>query len=266
MIDYIKVIQEVKSWAREVGKRQKEHLGRDMNIYTKSSGVDLVTDVDRWSEEYLMNAIRENYPDHAILSEEYGKHDMLSDYLWVIDPLDGTTNYAQGLPIFAISIALQYQSETMLGVIFVPVLDQMFTALRGQGAYLNGKAIQVSGKENLRQCVLATGFPYDRAENPDNNVNYFSRITPQVRGIRRMGSAACDLANVSAGLLDGYWELNLSPWDVAAGILILEEAGGKVVYLTEKRGISLVAGNDTICHKILDEIRAVDSIEEFLRY
>ncbi len=266
MLDYAKVITEVKSWVREVGEFQKEHLGRDMIIKTKSTGVDLVTEVDRWSEEHLMHAIRENYSGHAILSEEYGKHDIASDYLWVIDPLDGTTNYAQGLHIFAISIALQHLSNTMLGIIYVPVLNQMFEAVRGQGAYLNGSVLQVSGKENLQECVLATGFPYDRAENPDNNVNYFSRITPQVRGIRRMGSAAYDLANVSAGLLDGYWELNLSPWDVAAGILILEEAGGKVVYLSGKRGISLVAGNKAISQKILDEIRAVDCIEALLSY
>ncbi len=264
MLDYIKVITEVKSWVREVGEIQKEHLGKDMIINTKSTGVDLVTEVDRWSEEYLMHAIRETYPGHAILSEEYGKHDIASDYLWVIDPLDGTTNYAQGLHVFAISIALQYMAKTMLGIIYVPVLDQMFEAVRGQGAYLNGNVVRVSGKENLPECVLATGFPYDRLENPDNNVNYFSRITPQVRGIRRMGSAAYDLANVSAGLLDGYWELNLSPWDVAAGILILEEAGGKVVYLPEKRGISLVAGNEAVCRKILDEIRIVDSIDTLL--
>ncbi|KUG04808.1 inositol-1-monophosphatase [hydrocarbon metagenome] len=266
MLDYTKVIREVETWAREVGKMQKEHLGKDMAVDTKSSKVDLVTDLDRWSEAYLMQAIHERYPGHAILSEEYGKHDVASDYLWIIDPLDGTTNYAQGLHIFAVSIALQYQSKTMLGVIYGSVLDQMFGAVRGLGAHLNGKSLRVSDKTNLRECVLATGFPYDRAENPDNNVNYFSRITPQVRGIRRMGSAAYDLANVSAGLLDGYWELNLSPWDVAAGILILEEAGGKVVYLPEKRGISLVAGNEDICQKILDEIRAVDSIGAWLEY
>ncbi len=260
MINYIEVIKEVKCWARKVGKIQKEHLGENMVLNTKSSSVDLVTEMDRWSEEFLMNAIRDKYPDHAILSEEYGKHDIASNYLWVIDPLDGTTNYAQGLHVFAVSIALQYQSKTRLGIIYVPVLDQMFEAVRGQGAYLNGNAIRVGGKAELRESVLATGFPYDRAENPDNNVNYFSRITPQVRGIRRMGSAAYDLANVSAGLLDGYWELNLSPWDVAAGVLILEEAGGKVVYLPEKRGVSLVAGNEVICQKILEEIRAVDSI------
>ncbi len=266
MLDYKQLIEEVKKWAREVGNIQKQHLGQDIIINTKSTGVDLVTEVDRRSEEYLMHAVREIYPGHAILSEEYGKNDIISEYLWVIDPLDGTTNYAQGLHIFAVSIALQYRSETMLGIIYLPVLDQMFEAVRGKGAHLNGNVIRVSAKENLRECVLATGFPYDRAENPDNNVNYFSRLAPQVRGIRRMGSAAYDLANVSAGLLDGYWELNLSPWDVAAGILILEEAGGRVLYLPEKRGISLVAGNEAICQKILDEMRAVDAIEKLLDY
>jgi len=261
MINCNEVIKKVKTWARGAGEIQKANLGSNLTINTKSTGLDLVTEVDRYSEEYLMNAIREAYPGHAILSEEYGKHDIESDYLWIIDPLDGTTNYAQGLHIFAISIALQYQSETVLGVIYVPVLDQMFAAVTGQGAYLNGKAIKVGTKTELRECVVATGFPYDRAENPDNNVNYFARIAPQVRGIRRLGSAAYDLANVSAGILDGYWEINLSSWDVAAGILLLEEAGGKVIYLSEKRGISLVAGNEAISQKIWDEIEAVDCTE-----
>lgn len=255
-------LEKVKTWAREVGEIQRENFKKEsLKINTKSTGVDLVTEVDELSEKYILNAIKENYPLHGILSEEAGKADTESDYLWVVDPLDGTTNYAQGLPIFAISIALKYKDETVLGVVYSPIVDQMFEALREKGAYLNGEKINVGNKKDLDRCVLATGFPYDRATNNDNNANYAAHFVPKVRGIRRMGAAAYDLANVAAGVLDGYWELDLSPWDVAAGQLIIEEAGGKIVFLKEKRGISLVAGNESICQRILDELECVDRMD-----
>lgn len=255
-------LEKVKTWAREVGEIQRENFKKEsLKISTKSTGVDLVTEVDELSEKYILSAIKENYPLHGILSEEAGKADTESDYLWVVDPLDGTTNYAQGLPIFAISIALKYKDKTVLGVVYSPIVDQMFEALREKGAYLNGEKINVGNKKDLDRCVLATGFPYDRATNNDNNANYAAHFVPKVRGIRRMGAAAYDLANVAAGVLDGYWELDLSPWDVAAGQLIIEEAGGKIVFLKEKRGISLVTGNESICQRILDELDYVDRID-----
>lgn len=245
-----------------MGAYQKANLGTgSLAVGTKSSPVDLVTEVDKYSEDYLVKAIRAVYPAHGLLAEESGKHSDLADYLWVIDPLDGTTNYAQGLPIFTISVALQYQGATVLGMVYAPVLDQMYTAIRGRGAHLNDRPLHVSAKDDLSISVLATGFPYDRASHPDNNLNYFNRFTPLVRGIRRMGSAAYDLANVAAGTLDGYWELNLAPWDVAAGALLVEEAGGQVVYLSEKRGVSLVAGSAAMCRQMLNQIRAVDTGE-----
>lgn len=256
MINTDKVMQDMRTWAREAGRVQMQYLGKEHSIDTKSSMVDLVTEVDRLSEHIILENIRNSYPEHAVLSEEQGSNEVKSDYLWVVDPLDGTTNYAQGLPIFAISIALQYQCHTIAGLIYAPVMDQMFEAVRGEYVMLNGRNIQVSQKNKLSECVLATGFPYDRALYPDNNVNYAARMIPKVRGLRRMGSAAYDLANVAAGTLDGYWELNLSPWDVAAGTLMVEEAGGSIHYLTEKRGISLIVGNATICSTILDEIKA----------
>ncbi|OEF99251.1 inositol monophosphatase [Vulcanibacillus modesticaldus] len=260
MLDLNSVLKNAKKWAREVGKIQRQNFRKNnLLINTKSTGIDLVTEVDKLSEEYILKAIKENYPDHQILSEESGRQDKKSDYLWIIDPLDGTTNYAQGIPIFVISIALKYQDETVIGVIYAPMLDQMFEAIKGQKAYMNGEEIKVGIKKELNQCVLASGFPYDRSSNQDNNANYFAHLVPKVRGLRRMGAAAYDLANVAAGILDGYWELNLSPWDVAAGLLILEEAGGKVIYLPEKRGISLVAGNEVIVKKIYDELKVVDS-------
>ena len=255
-----KILIEVKNWVREVGRMQKQNLRKEnMIINTKSSEIDLVTEIDELSEEFFINAIREKYPEHSILSEESGENKAVnSKYLWIIDPIDGTTNYAQGLPIFSISIALQYQGETVLGVVYVPMLDLLFEAIRGQKAFLNDKQISVGGKHDLKECLLATGFPYDQLSNNDNNVNYFSYFVPRTRGLRRLGSAAYDLANIAAGVLDGYWELNLSVWDVAAGILLVEEAGGKVIMLDDKRGVSLIAGNTTISEQIYQAIIDLD--------
>jgi len=261
MLDLNLALERTKKWAREIGDIQREYFKKEsLKINTKSSCVDLVTEVDELSEKHILSAIKENYPLHGILSEESGKADIESDYLWIIDPLDGTTNYAQGIPIFSTSIALKFKEETILGVVYSPIVDQLFESAKGRGAYLNGEKISVSEKIDLSQCVLATGFPYDRAVNIDNNANYFAHFVPRVRGLRRMGSAAFDLATVAAGCLDGYWELNLSLWDIAAGQLIIEEAGGKVVFLNEKRGISLVAGNNIICEKILKELEYVDKM------
>jgi myo-inositol-1(or 4)-monophosphatase len=258
MLNLKKTLQEARTWAIAAGKLQMLYLGKSHSINTKSSQVDLVTEVDRLSEEIILGGIRSTYPQHAIISEEWGSNDAVSDYRWVVDPLDGTTNYAQGLPIFAVSIALQYQGQTIMGLIYAPYMNQMFEAIKDEYVALNGQEIHISSKTKLAECVLATGFPYDRARHPDNNVNYAARIIPQVRGLRRMGSAAYDLANVAAGTLDGYWELNLSPWDVAAGTLMVEEAGGVIHYLKEKRGISLIAGNRSVCGIILDQIRNED--------
>ncbi|HHV64228.1 MAG TPA: inositol monophosphatase [Peptococcaceae bacterium] len=266
MAQFQTILQDVKRWVREVGKIQRENLWKqNLLIETKSSEVDLVTEIDKLSEEYFLKAIGENYPEHSILSEEAGENEKTGTlYRWIIDPLDGTTNYAQGLPIFAISVALQYQQETVLGVIYVPMLDLLFEAIKGQKAYVNGKRIKVGAKSDLKECLLSTGFPYDQAQNPDNNTNYFSHFVPLTRGIRRLGSAAYDLANVAAGILDGHWELNLNLWDVAAGFLLVEEAGGKVILLEDKRGVSFVAGNSVVADKIYQEIRSVDKKKQIV--
>lgn len=258
MIDDI--LKEVKEWVREVGSIQRQNLGKEnLIVETKSSEVDLVTEVDKLSEEYFLKVIKKKYPDHSIFSEESGKYERAgADYQWIIDPLDGTTNYAQGLPIFSISVALQYKQKTILGVVYLPMLDLLFEAIQGRNAYVNGKRISVGAKNNMKECLLSTGFPYDQAQNKDNNTDYFTHLVPRTRGIRRLGSAAYDLANVAAGILDGYWELNLSPWDVAAGILLVKEAGGKIIFLEKKRGISLIAGNETITNEIYRQITAVD--------
>jgi len=260
MPDIDAILEDVKIWVREVGAWQKKNFRRkNLVVETKSSEVDLVTEIDKLSEKYFLEVISRKYPDHGILSEEYGESEHVnSDFRWIIDPLDGTTNYAQGLPIYAISVALQYKGETELGVIYLPMLDLLFEAVRGKKAFLNGERIEVGTKTKMRECLLATGFPYDRAQAIDNNTDYFSYFVPRARGIRRLGSAAYDLANVAAGIIDGYWELYLNLWDVAAGILLVQEAGGKVILLEQKRGVSLIAGNKTIAEMILMGIEDVD--------
>ncbi|MCE5286257.1 MAG: inositol monophosphatase [Pelosinus sp.] len=259
MINLSEVLPQIEKLAIKVGTMQEENLGRkDLKIQSKSSGIDLVTEIDQQSEKMILGFIREIYPDHAILAEESGRFEQDSEYLWIVDPLDGTTNYAQGLPIFSISIALEYQGETVLGVVYSSVTDQMFTAIKGQGAYLNGIRIGVSTKQELLDCVLATGFPYDITETPHNNIAYFNELVLKTRAVRRMGSAAYDLALVAAGRFDGFWEMNLSPWDVAAGMLLVTEAGGSIIHFRDDRKVSIICGNSVICQKVHDEIQHTD--------
>lgn len=261
MFSWEKTLESIQELARRVGQMQKENLGRrDLVMNQKSSNIDLVTEVDQRSDAMIVEFLRQQYPDHAILAEESGTTGPESAYRWVIDPLDGTTNYAQGLPIFAISIALEQRGEPLLGVVYAPVTGEMFTAIRGQGAYCNGKRLQVSPKTELAECVLATGFPYDIATHPANNVDYFISMATKTRAVRRMGAAAYDLAGVAAGTFDGFWELCLSPWDVAASSLFVREAGGIITPFRNDRKISIVAGNEAISRQILAVLRQVDGL------
>ncbi|WP_319202825.1 inositol monophosphatase family protein [uncultured Ilyobacter sp.] len=260
MIDVKELLKEVEKWAREVGQIQRENFRKDgLEIDTKSTVTDLVTEVDKKSEKYLIDKIEKNFPDHAILGEETGAHHKDSDYLWVLDPLDGTNNYAQGLPIYCISIGLEYRGEAVLGVVYAPYLDEMYTAVKGGGAFCNGKKLKVGPEKELSRCVLATGFPYDKLTNPLNNIDYFGELVPRLRGVRRMGAAAYDLACVAAGVLDGYWEMNLRHWDIAAGVLIVKEAGGEVSYFRDDREYSIIAGNKDVVGLVENHIRIVDS-------
>lgn len=259
MLDLNEAMQKVQGWVREAGRLQMERFGkRGLAVDTKSSRADLVTEMDRLSEDLLLGGIRRDFPGHEIMSEEYGASHTGSEYLWVVDPLDGTTNYLQGIPVFAVSVALRFREDTVLGAVYLPVVDEMYEAVKGKGAFLNGRKIEISDKEDLRECVLATGFPYDKDRVKENNADYFVHLVPRVRGLRRMGAAAMDLAYVAAGKFDGFWELALQPWDVEAGALLVREAGGVVTLLPEKRGVSLVAGNPVIAGKILAELRAVE--------
>jgi myo-inositol-1(or 4)-monophosphatase len=209
--------------------RERYHSARTIDY--KFNVADLVTDADKASEALLVEAIRATYPDHNILGEEgTGERSLLQEkgVLWVIDPLDGTVNYAHQLPMFAVSIGVLVDGVPTIGVVYLPILDELFCAERGKGATLNGKPISVSSAPDLNHSVLATGFPYDKWTSERNNTPNVARIIPHLRGLRRMGAAAVDLAYVAAGKLDGYWEEKLNPWDAAAGLVLVEEAGGRL--------------------------------------
>ncbi len=255
-LDLKETLKLAEIWAKEVGEIHLSYFrGNNLDIHTKSNVYDVVTRADKESEAFLLSQIGECFPDHAILGEETGEHAGVAGYRWVIDPLDGTNNFSQGLPIFTVSIGLQYEGMTVLGVVYAPCQKEMYSAVRGEGAYMNGKKIHVSVKEDLSHSVLATGFPYDKGVNPDNNIANIVAILPYLRGIRRMGTAAYDLCCTAAGWLDGYWELNLNLWDMCAGALIVEEAGGKVIHFRTDRGISIIAGNSTLVERIREKIR-----------
>lgn len=242
-------------WARQAGAIQLRHFrGSDLDIHTKATVADVVTIADRESERLIIDNIHSFYPGHAILSEESGEESGTGGndcWRWIIDPLDGTTNYSQGLPIFSVSIALEHNGVTQLGVVYAPYLDELFHAVRGGGAYLNGNPIKVSGKTEIERSVISTGFPVDKLLTSDNNLDNFSRIMPLVRGIRRLGSAAVDICYVAAGFLDGFWEVNLHKWDVAAAELILSEAGGVSSRFRPDRGESVVAATPAIHSQLL---------------
>lgn len=254
-MNLIETLELAIEWAKGVGDIHLSYFrGNNLDIHTKSNVYDVVTRADKESEAYLIAKIQSYFPDHAILGEETGEHAGKDGYRWVLDPLDGTNNFSQGLPVFTVSIGLQYEGDTVLGVVYAPYFNELYTAVIGQGAFLNGKPIHVSDKRDLAHSVVGTGFPYDKDVNPDNNVPNLASILPHLRGMRRMGSAAYDLCCTAAGWLDGYWELSLSLWDMCAGALIVEEAGGVVVSFREDRGISIIAGNEVIVGRIREKI------------
>jgi myo-inositol-1(or 4)-monophosphatase len=213
--------------ARAAGQIQRERLWGEYSINFKGEK-NLVTEIDRLSEDVILRHLRAACPDCDVLAEESGALDSGSSMRWIVDPLDGTTNYAHGFPWFAVSIALEVSGEIRLGVVYHPMMDELFTCIRGSGAWLNGRKISVSGRQPLKNCLLATGFPYDRAQSNENNFDNFVHFQLAARAVRRAGAAALDLAYVAAGRLDGFWECKLHPWDVAAGKLLVEEAGGTV--------------------------------------
>ncbi len=242
--------------AKEAGNILRENLGKIKRIDYKSR-VSLVTDIDRLAEERIIGIIKERYPSHDILTEERRIEEKGSQYKWIIDPLDGTTNYVHGYPRYCVSIALEISGEVTLGVVYDPVPDELFLAEKGAGATLNRRKISVSKIVELDKSLLATGFPYDRRERADGYLKIYREFMLNSQGIRRDGSAALNLCYTANGRFDGFWEEQLAPWDVAAGSLIVTEAGGRI---TDFKGDRLdiyereiLASNGKI-HKEMQEI------------
>jgi myo-inositol-1(or 4)-monophosphatase len=213
--------------ARDAGNLLKGEFNSEHEIHYKGE-INLVTEVDKMSEDLIIAVIKKSYPDHGILTEESPAQNSQAKMRWIVDPLDGTTNYAHGYPVFCVSIALENKGMMVLGVIYDPLRGDMFVAERGCGAYLNGKKLKVSTIAALSRSLLATGFPYDIRVSKDNNLNHFNLMAMEVQAIRRAGAAALDLAYLAAGRFDGFWELKLMPWDMAAACLMVEEAGGVI--------------------------------------
>jgi myo-inositol-1(or 4)-monophosphatase len=214
--------------AREAGRIQRDRYETDLDVRTKSASIDLVTEVDHACEQLIVETLGAERPADAILAEEGGgADDENAAWRWIVDPLDGTMNFAHGYPRFCVSIGVQHEGAPTLGVVYDPLLDELFCAVRGEGATVNGRPIRVSRETELSRALLATGFAYDVHRSLEDNLDHFAHFVKAARGLRRDGSAALDLCYVAAGRFDGFWELKLHPWDVAAGNLIVDEAGGR---------------------------------------
>ena len=261
MIKHEVLLHEIISWVQKVGAYQKEELAKkNFEVYEKDSKINLVTNVDVESEKRLIQYIKARYPEHTILGEEtgsgLGEENTTGDYVWVIDPIDGTTSFIHGFPMYAISVALKYKGITEIGVVYAPLMELKFAAIRGKGAFLNEKKIGVSTTKELIKSLVATGFQYNLKKD-NTNLKYFSHLIDQIADIRRTGSAALDLCFVAAGQLDGYWEFDLKEWDIAAGALILKEAGGKIETFNQEGHPLLVCGNPSIQTKLYEKLISV---------
>jgi myo-inositol-1(or 4)-monophosphatase len=245
--------------AREAGALLMEHFDKNIHIEYKGDA-DLVTVADRKSEAMIRQRIREIWPSHDVMGEEEGLRDTGSEYRWYVDPLDGTTNFAHGFPVFCVSMALQHRGLTVAGLCFDPTRQEMFAGERGKGATLNDRPIHVSRTAQLKESLVGTGFPsHKRHKNP--NIYFYHQITLRTHGVRRAGSAALDLCYVASGRMDGFWEFNLNPWDTAAGVLIAEEAGGRVTNFGggpfELQSREVLASNGLIHDALIHEFNEI---------
>jgi myo-inositol-1(or 4)-monophosphatase len=239
------------------GEVLMKYFHRSITVDFKGA-IDPVTVADRTSQETIKRKILKKYPAHSIIGEEDTEHASCEEYCWIIDPLDGTVNFIHGLPIFAVSIALQHEGEIVSGVVYAPALKEMFIAERGKGAWCNGRKIRVSATGSLLRALTVTGFPYYVQADPDRVVRNFVQVLMKAQGVRRLGSAALDLAYVAAGRFEAFWEEGLAPWDVAAGSLVVTEAGGRVSDYRGKKdyinGRQILASNGVIHRKMLNLI------------
>lgn len=245
--------------AHRAGALLRAYQEQGFSVESKG-GVDVVTDADRASEALIIAAIRERYPEHRIVAEESGAGGGDGEYTWLVDPLDGTVNYLHGMPIYSVSLALLRGGEPLIGVVYDPSRGELFAAERGRGAHLNGRRLGVSATARMIDALLTTGFPYERFTARENNVREHDHLIMRCQDVRRAGSAALDLSYVAAGRTDGYWELGLKPWDVAAGALIVVEAGGAIADWDggpwRPEGGRIVASNGRIHAELLAELAA----------
>lgn len=258
IMDIDKYLKAAVEAARQAGRMLKENIGKFREVHFKGV-VDLVTNFDNESQKMLFARLSSAFPEHGFLAEEGLCEAKSSEFLWIIDPLDGTTNYAHSFPVFCVSVALARKKEVVCGVVYDPMREETFSAGRGEGAVLNGKKISVSPVGDLNESLIATGFPYDIRTSRVNNIVHFNNFLTRAQAIRRCGSAAIDLCHVACGRFDGYWELKLNPWDVAAGALIVAEAGGRV---TDFQGQGLdIFGSEILATNGLIHKQMVDVLQ-----
>lgn len=222
------MIEDVKFIAKSAGEIIRNYFGKNFSIEYKSDVKNLVTQADKESEKTIIEFIKKKYPSHGIIAEESGEDSRNAEYLWVIDPLDGTSNFAHGLPIFSVSIGVVFKKEIVVGVVYDIMRDKLYFTEKGSGAFRDDVRLSVSKNSNIEQSFLVTGFPYNISENPENAFEKFIAMTKASRAVRRLGSAAIDFCYVADGVFDGFWEVHLNPWDICAGKLLVEEAGGLV--------------------------------------
>ncbi len=261
MAEFLSVARDA---AIRAGRLLRENLNGRRNILYKG-GINLVTEMDRRSEQLIVDTILSAFPDHGVLAEEEARINSKSGFTWIIDPLDGTTNYAHRYPCFSVSIALMHRSDIISAVVYDPMRDELFHAEKDRGAFLNDRPIRVSSTDSLIQSLLSTGFPYDRAESSVNNIDYFIALLMASQEMRRDGSAALDLCSVAAGRFDGFWELKLQPWDVASGSLIVREAGGVITDISgggfDIYKPEIVASNGLIHGQMLEVLKSAGTAE-----
>lgn len=254
-MDTEKYLEEARFIARKTGKMLKENIDTAAEVQFKGV-VDLVTDFDNRAQKMIFAHLSDCFPDHDFLGEEDLKQERGREFRWIIDPLDGTTNYAHGFPIFCVSVALEWEGNILLGVVYDPMRDELFSAVKGEGARLDKKKIRVSATDDLNKSLVATGFPYDIRESEVNNIDHFNHFLVRVQAVRRCGSAAMDLCYLACGRFDGFWELKLHPWDVAAGALIVQEAGGRVTDFQSREfsvfGSEILATNGLIHDQMVE--------------
>ncbi len=257
--DHFEFVPGMSEIAREAGALLMPYFEQRIKFEYKGD-VDLVTKADRESEALILDRIRARWPGHDVIGEEGGRIESGSDYRWYVDPLDGTTNFAHGFPVFCVSLAIEYKGKRVAAVVYDPTRNELFAAESGRGAYLNGERIHVSKVKDLAESLVATGFPsHKRHKNP--NIYFYHQITLRTHGVRRAGSAALDLCCVAAGRFDGFWEFNLNPWDTAGGVLMVEEAGGRVTRFDggrfEINSRETLATNGLIHEELLHEFQAI---------